>query len=126
MTTAEKTVITELARQLGELIGRFDEQEKSRNDARVQDREWRVEQSTKMSQIRQDVNDVKLSLATIPCVIDDRISACRGERESETKDAEDDAAKRRTWSAVFVDWRTWGLAIIGVAEAVFFIVGPFH
>ena len=125
MTQAEKNVITELARQLGELVGRFDEQEKSRNDARVQDREWRVEQSAKMTQIRQDVNDVKLSLATIPAMVDDKLEACRDDCRDETKDAVCDAAKRRTLSGVFVDWRTWVLAVVGVAEAVFFIAKPF-
>lgn len=115
MTQQERSIITELAKTLGELVGRFDEQEKARDLSREQEKDWRIFQTSRLDALSHDVTTIKTSLSEVPQVVDEKLSRCRSAREVKTADAEGDAEKKRAWSAVLRDWRTWTVFAMGIA-----------
>lgn len=103
MTEREQSVLAKLAQDLGELIGRFDAAREA------DDKRW--------ADMDRKVDSMCATLEGVPCLVDDKISACRKDREAVTKDAVEDANRRHVLSAVASDWRTW-LAFIGASAGV--------
>jgi hypothetical protein len=62
-------------------IWRFlDENERRRAERQARDEEWR-------SEVKADIKELKASLTNVPCIMDDKISACRDSRVDVTEDA---------------------------------------
>lgn len=114
MTRDEANVITQLVQTVSGLVGRFDAQEQARAEAREQDNHWRDRMEQKVDRMAESLNEM-------PCVMDEKIAACREDRETVTRDAVADASRRHVLASVATDWRTWvafAVAVVGFGIGV--------
>lgn len=121
MTRDEANIITQLVQTVSGLVVRFDEQEKARNSARKADDHWRDRMEGKTDKLYARMDELADCIAAVPCVVDEKIAACRDEREEVTRTAVEDSERRHVLASVAVDWRTWaafGIAAAGVAYGI--------
>ncbi len=120
MTRDEANIITQLVQQVSGLNGRFDAIELARTEARKQDDHWRDRMEQKTDRLYKRVDELAACFNEVPCLIEDRIAACREDRESVTADAVADSRERRSLAKVAADWRTWVAFALAV---IAFLVG---
>jgi hypothetical protein len=111
MTAHEYNVLSDLAVRLGELVGRMDEVEKARRDARAQDDHWR-----KRMEDKTDLMYAKLD--AVPCLMDEKIAACRADRDGATGAAVQWAGTARTFVVTLVKLAAAAATVAGAIFAV--------
>jgi hypothetical protein len=80
----------------------LDEQEKLRVSLREVDQAWRGTIDLKVDRMSATVDDMKRSLANVPCVMDDKIKACRDERVGDTEEAVEFATDLKRFGVMLV------------------------
>jgi hypothetical protein len=108
MTASEQATVNAIWKFLAE-------QEEHRKELRREDDKWRdhVDLAVgkvdfKVDRVSAVVDDMKLSFAGMPCIMDEKIAACRGERESATEETVD----------FVTSLRGFGMWLVKIAAAV--------
>lgn len=114
MTRDEAARLDRVVETLATLVGRFDEQEKIRQELRLLDeKRWH--------EVREDIGDIKAAITEVPCMMDAKIDACRSSRESITAPAVTLATDIKGFGVVILKVG----ALAGAATAVILAVGRF-
>ena len=112
MTASEQATVNAIWKFLAE-------QEEHRKELRQADDKWRDRVDYKVDRVSATVDDLKLSLAGMPCVMDEKIAACRGARESDTQQTVDFVTGLRSFGM----WLVKIAAAAGVLTGAVFGVG---
>lgn len=99
------------------LLARDDARAELSKKLREADDHWRDRMEQKTDKTYERVDELSACFADVPRQIDEKVLASEMRARKETRDAVEDARKRRTLSGFVADWRTWATFAAGIAAA---------